>query len=67
MRVAVQVCETVSALRVPAGDEVWQGSISVGVAARAPGMENHEELIRLADEGLYAAKRDGNNCVRTAS
>jgi len=67
MRVALQVWETVSALRVPAGDEVWHGSISVGVASRAPNMKDYEELIRLADEGLYAAKRDGNNCVRTAS
>ena len=67
MHVAERTRKQVSELRIPAGDGVWHGSISVGVATRASGMKSHEELIRLADDGLYAAKRDGNNCVRTAS
>jgi hemerythrin len=56
---------TVAALHVAAGQGVWHGSVSVGVGARAPGMAEHEDLLKVADEGVYAAKRDGRNCVRT--
>ncbi len=59
MRVAV------AALRVPAGTGAWNGSISVGVAARREGMETIEDLIRTADEGVYVAKRKGRNAVAT--
>lgn len=67
MHVAERTRKIVSELRIPAGDDVWHGSISVGVATRGSSMTSYEELIKLADDGLYAAKRDGNNCVRTAS
>ena len=56
--------KAVAEVRVPTGDAVWHGSISAGVAARSSGMENHEALIKVADEGVYAAKRAGRNCVR---
>lgn len=67
MYLAESICKTVSELRVPTGDGAWQGSISVGVAASTPGMDHYEELIKEADEGVYAAKRDGKNCVRTTA
>lgn len=53
----------VAAMRVPAGEGVWIGSVSVGVATRASGMEAIEDLMKMADEGLYKAKREGRNRV----
>lgn len=55
----------VAALRVPAGSGVWQGSVSVGVAERTPSLEVFEELLKLADNAVYAAKQNGRNCVAT--
>lgn len=56
----------VGRLRVPAGDGVWIGSVSVGVAARDPGMSGPEALIKAADEGVYLAKAGGRNRVACA-
>lgn len=44
------------------GKEIWM-SISSGVAGIGPGMESCEELVRVADEALYAAKHAGRNQV----
>lgn len=55
----------VSTLRVSAGDGIWNGSVSVGVAERTPSLKTFEELLKLADEAVYAAKRNGRNCVAT--
>jgi len=65
--IAERCCKAVSELRVTTGNDVWQGSISVGVAARTPGMKNYEELIKAADNAVYVAKQDGRNCVRTTN
>lgn len=64
MHIAESTRQIVSELRVPTGGEAWHGSISVGVASRSPDMKSYEELIKAADEAVYAAKRDGKNCVR---
>lgn len=68
---AQQVAEVtwrrVNALRVPVGDGEWRGSISVGVAARTPAMAGVSELLKAADEAVYAAKAAGRNCVRSAA
>jgi hemerythrin len=64
MHIAELARKAVSALRVSTGDGVWNGSISVGLAARSPDMESHEDLIKAADKSVYEAKRDGRNCVR---
>jgi hemerythrin len=55
----------VAALRVPAGTGVWQGSVSVGLAERTTTLEVFEDLLKLADNAVYAAKRNGRNCVAT--
>ena len=65
MLVAEQTRSEVAGMRVPTGGEPWHGSISVGVAVRDPDMEGYEALLKQADEGVYAAKRAGKNCVRS--
>lgn len=55
--------QRIATLRVRAGDGVWQGSISVGVAVRTAAMTGLEDLMKAADQGVYAAKRNGRNCV----
>lgn len=55
----------VALLRVPAGDGVWQGRVSVGVAERTKSMTGLEDLLKLADNAVYAAKRDGRNRIAT--
>ena len=60
-----KTCKAVSEIRVPTGGEPWHGSISIGVASRLPEMKSYEELIKDADQGVYAAKEAGKNCVKT--
>ena len=66
VQLAERVRATVSAMRVPAGSGEWRGSISVGAAVRDDSMGCLEDLIKAADEGVYAAKRNGRNCVAVA-
>jgi hemerythrin len=66
MRLAETIRQKVAALRVPAGDGEWCGSISVGVAARTASMKGLEDLMKAADQGVYVAKHNGRNCVATA-
>jgi diguanylate cyclase (GGDEF)-like protein/hemerythrin-like metal-binding protein len=65
MHIAELIRKAVDAMRVPTGDGQWKGSISVGVAARAADTITVQDLIKAADEAVYAAKRAGKNCVRT--
>ena len=50
-------------LCVPVGNGEWRGSISIGCAVRKEGMDSIDALMKAADEGVYAAKRRGRNCV----
>lgn len=63
MHAAELIRKNIAELRVPAGNGIWSGSISVGVSVRTPDMRNAEDLIKAADEGVYIAKRNGRNCV----
>lgn len=63
VRLAERVRRAVAVLRVSAGDGAWHGSVSIGVAALTPAMGGSEDLVRVADEGVYAAKRLGRNRV----
>lgn len=65
VHIANIIQQKIDRLRVPAGEGVWRGSVSIGVAARLPDMKDFEELIKLADKGVYAAKKAGKNCVRS--
>jgi len=63
MQLAEAIRAAVAVLRVPVGSSEWVGSISVGVAARTGDMAAFDELIKMADRGVYVAKRNGRNCV----
>jgi hemerythrin len=63
MKVAEATRQEISKLHVAVKGGEWLGSISVGVAVKTPAMQNFEELIKAADEGLYTAKRNGRNRV----
>ncbi|MES9869298.1 MAG: bacteriohemerythrin [Sedimenticola sp.] len=65
MFLAESTREIVDALRVPAGDGEWKGSISVGVATRSSEMDKPDQLVKAADEGVYLSKEAGRNCVRS--
>lgn len=65
MHVAEQTRSNVAALIVEAGEGSWHGSISVGVAVNSDGIASIDELLKAADDGVYKAKREGRNCVRT--
>lgn len=65
LKIAETIRKNVSQMRVQTGDSSWHGSVSIGVAFSTDDMENFESLIKAADEGVYAAKRAGKNCVRT--
>ena len=54
----------VNELRVAAGGGFWEGSVSIGVATNTDDMTTMTDLIKTADEALYAAKAAGKNCVR---
>lgn len=61
--IAEHTRKVISALRIQAGEGMWYGSVSVGVASRSVDMKKYEELIVQADKSVYAAKRDGRNRV----
>ncbi len=67
LRLGEKIRREVSELKVAVGDSHWHASISVGVAARAPGMTGIEDLMKSADQGLYMAKQRGRNCVASVT
>ena len=62
--VAEDIRSMVDELRIRAGKGEWQGSVSIGVAARSAEMKKPGALLKLADEGVYLAKKSGRNCVK---
>ncbi len=44
-----------------------RGTVSVSVGIASGDGQNPNSLVRLADEALYAAKRDGRACARAAT
>jgi len=65
MYLAKLVRKAVAEIKVRAGMGVWKGSVSIGVAVRDHTMDGPDALLKVADDGVYIAKRDGRNCVRS--
>lgn len=65
LQLAQKVLHTVNQLVVPVGTGEWQGHISIGVAVRTESMRGIDDLIKKADQGLYAAKQKGRNRVES--
>ncbi|WP_354623111.1 GGDEF domain-containing protein [Psychromonas sp. MME2] len=65
MHIAELARKAIAKLCVVTGGKPWHGSMSVGVACRTPDMLQYEDLIKVADKGVYAAKKAGKNCVRS--
>jgi hemerythrin len=67
LEVALQIAERirldVAELQVHAGNDMWNGSCSIGVASRTQMMMSQDDVIKVADKGLYLAKGMGRNCV----
>jgi diguanylate cyclase (GGDEF)-like protein len=64
--IAESLREAVEAAHLPLPDgSATRVSISVGIAAMAPGAGDPAALLEAADVGLYAAKRTGKNRVRS--
>ena len=64
VELAEKVRQQVAAMVVSVPGGQWQGSISVGVAAKDAAMASKEELIQKADQGAIAAKQAGKNNVQ---
>jgi len=63
-KVALRLMEKIRCARIPVGSEQIALSISVGIAALTGGSsKTMEDLVRQADEALYAAKNSGRNQV----
>ncbi len=63
--IAQLLCDAVAELKVQIGEGTWCGSVSIGVASKQDNMQQVEKLIKMADQGVYLAKKAGKNCVKS--
>lgn len=66
LELAERLLQRIDALTLPVRGGEWHGSLSIGVAASIPDMKTPIDLLRAADEGLYAAKAAGRDTVCTS-
>ena len=55
----------IAAKQFDCGEHQVRATISAGIASRRKGVQEFSELLKEADEALYAAKRSGRNAVRS--
>ncbi len=67
LQVAERLREEINQTRVPTRKGEVVVTASIGVIELDDQMANVEDLIHQADQGLYIAKEDGRNCVRSHS
>ncbi|MGN6613102.1 MAG: diguanylate cyclase [Angustibacter sp.] len=65
-RLAARICEAVREEPVIVGDDVVNVTVSVGISSLPMHGTASGDLVRAADEGLYAAKRGGRDQYRIA-
>lgn len=65
MILAKEIHSQVNKLKIPTGSEFWHGSVSIGVASKTATMQHSEDLMKMADDGVYAAKNAGKNCIKS--
>lgn len=63
LELAERLLHRIDALTLPVRGGDWRGSLSIGVATSTPDMKTSIDLLRAADEGLYAAKAAGRDRV----
>lgn len=66
LQCAERIRQAIAALDVPAREGAVRITISIGLARIQDGHATWEDLLKQADEALYAAKASGRNCIRTA-
>lgn len=62
---AINIAEKVRREIDGLGLEIWDSSISVGIASLTEETKDFMELINNADKALYKSKKAGKNCVKT--
>ncbi len=60
---AERVCRMVGEMRVDIGAIILRPTVSIGVASTADGLTTPKDLLKVSDERLYEAKKQGRNRV----
>ncbi len=63
--VAEKIRSRVERLEISHEGQDLKVTVSMGIASSGPGIDSAEELLRIADEKLYEAKRKGKNRVES--
>lgn len=59
--IAQRICQHIASLDIPIPTGMLQVTVSIGIATYTPEDQSVEQVIRRADQGLYAAKAKGRN------
>jgi len=65
MKLGWDLLKAVSEYTFGPSERPFHVTTSIGIATLDENIRNEEQLIKLTDNSLYLAKREGRNCVRT--